>query len=200
MLDMTTRQTIVCHNCRRPADLIEAGIYQQLATTWYAPPHRQISLKLTAKSIGAETEREGNQMLAQVTHALSSSTSKLFGGNSGQRNSETSSRSGLMSERDSGQMSPASPEKDSELQRSFRFEVRRSNNSTKNVKGTEGNIPRVEDAEREQGSTEEQSGQRPPSTPYITYSLDHLEPAVAEQSSTPHHACDGEGIDVELDT
>ena len=33
--------------------LTDAGIYQQLATTWFAPPHREISVAVTAKSLGA---------------------------------------------------------------------------------------------------------------------------------------------------
>jgi len=37
-----------------PQFLIDDGIYQQLAFTWFEPPHREISVALTAKKLGAE--------------------------------------------------------------------------------------------------------------------------------------------------
>ena len=38
----------------RPEDLINGGIYQQLAVTWFPPPHRAISVALMAKNLGAQ--------------------------------------------------------------------------------------------------------------------------------------------------
>mmetsp|Transcript_36935 Transcript_36935/g.97810 ORF Transcript_36935/g.97810 Transcript_36935/m.97810 type:complete len:291 (-) Transcript_36935:552-1424(-) len=37
-----------------PQSLIDGGIYEQLAVTWFEPPHRDISIALTAKKLGAE--------------------------------------------------------------------------------------------------------------------------------------------------
>ena len=37
----------------RPAALVVAGIYEQLANTWFPPPHRVISITQTAKTLGA---------------------------------------------------------------------------------------------------------------------------------------------------
>jgi hypothetical protein len=43
-----------CTRQQTPQSLIEDGIYQQLAVTWFEPPHRDISIALTAKKLGAE--------------------------------------------------------------------------------------------------------------------------------------------------
>ena len=50
----SSRFASVVHSLRRPKALIDGGIYMQLATTWFPPPHREISLALTAKSLGAK--------------------------------------------------------------------------------------------------------------------------------------------------
>ena len=38
---------------RRPQILLDMGIYENLAITWFRPPHREISVALTAQSLGA---------------------------------------------------------------------------------------------------------------------------------------------------
>ena len=43
-----------CALLQTPQSLIDDGIYQQLAFTWFEPPHREISVALTAKKLGAE--------------------------------------------------------------------------------------------------------------------------------------------------
>jgi hypothetical protein len=43
-----------CALLQTPQFLIDDGIYQQLAFTWFEPPHREISVALTAKKLGAE--------------------------------------------------------------------------------------------------------------------------------------------------
>ena len=39
---------------RRPQALIDDGIYKQLAVTWFPPPHREISISVTATILGAK--------------------------------------------------------------------------------------------------------------------------------------------------
>ena len=56
-----------------PQFLIDDGIYQQLALTWFEPPHREISVALTAKKLGAEQGKGMPiaRLLTQIRRATS---------------------------------------------------------------------------------------------------------------------------------
>ena len=66
---------------RRPQELLDDDIYQQLAATWFAPPHRDISIALTAKSLGAvpATYRPGDLAgrRASLTQNIGQTVSRL---------------------------------------------------------------------------------------------------------------------------
>ena len=50
------RNAVSLRSCsyRRPQALIDDGIYKQLAVTWFPPPHREISISVTATILGAK--------------------------------------------------------------------------------------------------------------------------------------------------